>query len=243
VQKNLISELGEQIVEAWPLPAAPSGSTHRGSFQAGALVLTNLRVLMPYTFTWQETRGNVKTTYTGAGMPALVLLERIAVVAENRVKRKLWVDFQHEGGTIRIRPRKTNLSKLLLVAQMWGVRVEAHHEDARWAELRWALLRPWQWAAGLIVTIIVGAAALGILWGGILDNAADTADFFRHGGLWQWTAILCAAICGRRLWRWVFAYSAIDLAETCGRQDYKSNQSGKQYLQNGYLPQVATIAS
>src|ERR1700730_13307520 len=37
VHQSLIGELGEQIVQAWPLPAAPSGSTHKGSFSAGAL--------------------------------------------------------------------------------------------------------------------------------------------------------------------------------------------------------------
>jgi hypothetical protein len=151
-------------------------------------------------------------------MPALVLpmLECIAVVAEKRVKRKLWVDFQHAGGRIRIRPRRTNLSKLLLVAQLWGVRVEARQEDARSAELRWALMRPWQWAAGLTAAVMLGAAGLGIFSGGVVDNLADLTDFFRHWGIWQWMAVLCAATSGSRLWRWVSAYSSMDLADTLG---------------------------
>lgn len=216
VQKNLLEDLGEQIVDAWPLPAAPSGSTHQGSFQAGALVLTNLRVLLPYTFTWQETRGNVKTTYTGAGMPvlALPLLECIAVVAEKRVRRTLWVDFQHAEGKIRIRPRRTNLSKLLLVAQLWGVAVEARQEDARGEELKWALWRPWQWAVGLLAGAMAVAAGWGIFSGGVLDNPADLADFFTQWGIWQWVGVGFAGLAGSRLWRWTLAYRKMDLADT-----------------------------
>lgn len=216
VQNHLISELGEQVVEAWRLPAAPEGVTHKGSFQEGALVLTNVRVLLPYTFTWTETHGNVKTTYTGAGMPVLPLpmLEYIAVVAEKRVKRKLWVDFRHQDGTTRIRPRRTNLSKLLLVAQLWGVRVVAHQEDAKASELRWALLSPWKWGTGAIAVLMTLAAVVGFFSDGMLDEMADLADFFRNWGIWQWTALLCAAISGNRLRRWVSAYSTRDLAET-----------------------------
>jgi hypothetical protein len=113
VQKSLIQELGEPIVDAWRIPAAPSGAQHKGSFQSGALMLTNLRVLLPYKYNWEEAHGNVRTTYTGAGMPSLPLplLQLIAVVAEKRVKRKLWADCCYEGGKTRIQPRRTNLCK------------------------------------------------------------------------------------------------------------------------------------
>jgi hypothetical protein len=216
VGKSLIGELGEQVVDAWPLPSAPGGAKHRGYFQAGALVLTNIRVLLPYTFTWQETHGNTRTTYTGAAMPVLPLplLQRIVVVAEKRVKQKSFVDFQHTEGTIRIRPRKTNLTKLLLVAQLWGVPVEARQEDARLAELLWALLRPWQWCAGLFFAVTISAAVLGIFGDGTVDNVADLFDFFRRTGIWQWSVVLTAVISGWRLWRWTFAYTVIDLSET-----------------------------
>ena len=230
VQKNLINELGEEIVEAWPLPAAPSGSTHKGSFSTGALVLTNLRALFPYTFTWQETHGNVKTTYTGASMPALPLpmLERIAVVAEKRVKRKLRLSFQFKGEEIQISPRRTNLSKLLLVAQLWGVPIESRQEDAKWAELRWALLKPSQIAIVLFAIAFVVAAVLGFFGDSILDNVADFSDFLLHWGIWQWAAVLVAAISGRRLMRWVLSYLSLDLADSLrGHSDPEDHAPGK----------------
>ena len=216
VRNNLIGKLGEQVVDAWPLPSAPGGAKHKGSFQSGALVLTNIRVLLPYTFTWQETHGNTRTTYTSAAMPvlALPLLQRIVVVAEKRVKRKIFVDFHHAEGKIRIRPRKTNLTKLLLVAQLWGVPVEARQEDARLAELRWALLRPWQWCAGLFAAVMIGAAVVGMFGDGVVDTVLDLFDLLRRTGVWQWGAVLTGAISGWRLWRWMFAYTAIDLSET-----------------------------
>ena len=217
VQKSLIQELGEQIVDAWRIPAVPTGVQHKGSFQAGALVLTNLRVLLPYTYTWQETHGNVRTTYTGAGIPSLPLplLESIAVVAERRVKRKLWVDFRYEGGRTRIQPRRTNLCKLLLIAQLWGVKVEAVQEDARQAELKWAILRPWIWPVALGVVGVVGAFVLSIFSdNSATDNVADFVDWVRHTGIWQWAMVLSAVTSARRLWRWMFAYSALDLAGT-----------------------------
>jgi hypothetical protein len=214
VQKQLRRDFGEEIVDAWPMPAAPTGVTHRGSFQRGALVLTNLRILMPFIYRWQETHGNVRTTYTGAGMPALMLplLKSIVVVTEKRVKPQVWVDFQHEGGTIRIRSRQSNLSKLLLVAGLWGVSVDARQEDARGAELRWALLQPWQMAAVLTIALFACASAWSIFDGGIIDNPIDLAEFVARVGIWQWVVITCAAVCGRRLWKWVFAYAAADLA-------------------------------
>jgi hypothetical protein len=216
VKNSLLVELGEQVVDAWPLPSAPDGTTHKGSFKNGALVLTNIRGLVPYTFTWQETHGNVRTTYTGAAMPVfpLPLLQRICVVAQKRVKRSIYVDFQYQEGIARIRPRKTNLAKLLLVARMWGVPMEARHEDARMAELRWALFRPWQWLAGLFVLATCLAGAVGLFEDGTTDSILDMFDFLHQEGLWQWSVVLTAALSGWRLWRWMFAYNAIDLSET-----------------------------
>jgi DnaJ-domain-containing protein 1 len=216
VQRNLIDQLGEEIVEAWPLPAAPSGEKHRGTFSKGALVLTNLRVLFPYTFSWQETHGNVKTTYKGAGMPTLPLpvLDRIVVVVENRVKRKHFLDFHFKGERVRISPRRTNLSKLLLVAQLWAVPIEARQDDAKWAELRWALWRPWLIGSIVLVMFFLAAGVLGLFGDGIVDNMADLSDFFRRWGLLQWAAVGIATISGQRLMRWVLAYSVFDLADS-----------------------------
>ena len=107
------------------------------------------------------------------------------------------------------------MSKLLLIAQLWGIRVEARQEDARAAELKWALLRPWQWAAGLYAVLFLGAAVVGLFSDySVVDKIADFADFLRRWGFWQWTLAICAIICARRLWHWVFAYSAMDLADT-----------------------------
>jgi DnaJ-domain-containing protein 1 len=216
VQRNLIDQLGEEIVQAWPLPAAPSGEKHKGTFSKGALVLTNLRVLLPYTYTWQEVRGNVRTTYKGAGMPTMPLptLDRIDVVVENRVKRKQLLDFHFKGQKIRISPRRTNLSKLMLLAQIWGVPIEARQEDAKWVELRWALLRPWLIALVLLAALFFAAGIVGLFDDGFFDEMADLADFFRHWGLLPWTAVGIAVICGQRLMRWALAYSTFDLADS-----------------------------
>lgn len=114
VQNSLLGQLGEQVVDAWPLPSAPGGAKHRGSFTAGALVLTNIRVLLPFIYSWQETRGNVRTTYKEASMPVLPLplLERIVVVSEKRVKRKIFVDFHRRdpNSAQKNEPRQTSAS-------------------------------------------------------------------------------------------------------------------------------------
>jgi hypothetical protein len=216
VQSRLITEIGEEIVDCWALPSAPGNETHRGTFNNGALVLTNLRVLMPYTFSWEEVHGNVKTTYKGAGMPTLPLpaLERIEVVSKKRVKRKLLITFQYKEGQISISPHRTNLSKLLLVAQLWGVPIEAREDDARLAELRWALWTPWLSGVIVLALLFLGAAVLGLFGDGMVDSMGDFSDFLRRWALLQWAAIGIAAFSGRRLMRWTFAYSAIDLAET-----------------------------
>jgi DnaJ-domain-containing protein 1 len=216
VQRNLIDQLGEEIVEAWPLSAAPSGEKHRGTFSKGALVLTNLRVLLPYIFSWQETHGNVKTIYKGAGMPALPLpmLDRVVVVVERRLKRRQFLEFHFKDEKIRINPQQTNLSKLLLVAQLWGVAIEVRQESAKWAELRWAFWRPWQGGLLAIAVCFLIAGVIGLFGDSILDEIADLSDFFGRWGILQWVAVVIAAISGRRLMRWVFSYKAVDFAES-----------------------------
>lgn len=54
VSRNLIAEVGEQVVAVWPMTAAPAGNSHPGTFHAGAVVLTNVRLMLPFTYKWQE---------------------------------------------------------------------------------------------------------------------------------------------------------------------------------------------
>lgn len=83
------------------------------------------------------------------------------------------------------------------------------------AELRWAILRPWLWPAALGVVGMFGAFVLSIFSdNSAVDNVADFVDWVRHIGIWQWALVLSAVTSARRLSRWMFAYSALDLANT-----------------------------
>jgi len=214
VSPRLLTEVHEQIVAVWKMPAAPAGVTHPGTYKAGAVVLTNVRVLLPFTYSWEETRGNTKSRFKGAGMPVFVLplIKGITIISDKRVRNTIWVEVEGEQASTRFRPGRCNLGKLLLIARLWGIAVQARHEDRKRAEWKWALLRPWVWGASVAAGVMGVAAACGIFRGGIVDNPSDLAAFASRNGLWQWYMVAWAAVSAQRVWRYVTAYEAAPLA-------------------------------
>jgi hypothetical protein len=228
VAPRLLTSMHEQIIGVWDMPAVPEGMNHPGAYTAGAVVLTNLRVLLPFTYTWEEVKGNTKYRYKGAAMPALVLplVERITIVSRKRVRNTLSVEIGNAEGTTRFRPGRRNLGKLLLIARSWGITVHARHDDARAEEWRWALRTPCAWAAGTLLAVIVLAAVAGIFVGGIVDNPIDLATFASRNGLWQWYVIAWSALVAWRVWRCVMAYDTEPLAPAAPARASAGPESG-----------------
>jgi DnaJ domain len=209
ISQALIQELSEQVVGIWPMLSAPVGSSHKGSYQKGTVVLTNLRVLLPFTFTWQEHSGNTRYTYKGASMPVVALpsVKHFTILYQGRVRRTTVVQIEHVSGTTLFKPGKQNLCKLLLIARLWGIAVDARQDDARRPELRWAAISPWKWAVGITLAVFVIAAILGLFGaGGFIDNPTGMAVFFSEKGIWQWLVCIIAGISGFRIWRWTLVY-------------------------------------
>lgn len=138
VVENLIDGLGEQVVEVYPLTQAPLHSSHQGQFKSGAVVLTNLRVLMPFTYEWQESSGNVRTTYKGLQVPnaAWPLISRLHITVRRRLSTDIHVEIEQGDSSVAFKTRRQNLSELLLIASLWGVESVVDEEDSRQVELR-----------------------------------------------------------------------------------------------------------
>lgn len=213
VDGNLIDALGERVIGVWPMPSAPAGVSHQGTYSAGAVVLTNLRILLPFTYTWEETRGNTKYKHTGASMPlfALPAVEHFSIISSGRVRNTVWIDIHYGNGSTRFRPGERNLSKLLLVARLWGIKVQGLDEDKRSEEFKWALWGSWKLGLGCLVLAIIASALIGLLWGGFLDNPIELLTFLSTDGRWSWLIILCGVISSSRLWRWILAYESSSL--------------------------------
>ena len=128
VTSVLINELREQIVGVYRMTEAPTGATYQGNYKVGAVVLTNLRVLLPFIYEWEETHGNTKTTYKGISIPGfpLPLINRLVIVSKRRIRPRVEVRIEQQEGQTKFVPGQCNLAKLLLLARFWGVRVELH---------------------------------------------------------------------------------------------------------------------
>lgn len=213
VTPEFMTELHEQIVGVWKLPGPPAGAEHPGTFTAGAVVLTTLRVLLPYTYSWEETQGDTKYRYRGASMPAFVLplIRGITLISHGRARKSLWIEIQGMQGTLRFRSGDDHFGKLLLIARLWGIEVESRHEEAARAEWRWALVRPWLWAAGFMAASFALASLLGVFAGGFVDNPEWLAKTMSRYGLWQWFSVACALESARRTWRCTMLYSCTRL--------------------------------
>ncbi len=213
VQQNLVARLSERIVGVWPMRSTPAGFSHPGSFKKGAVVLTNLRVMLPFTYGWEEVKGNTRYRYSGAGMPAFVLplIEKFSIAVEGKLKKKLWLGIHTRGDVTRFRPGRGNLSKLLLIAWLWKIPLVTQQEPAPKEDFFWALFGPWKWAAGLSLAAIVGAALLGVFEGGFIENPLRLIQFFVKEGIWQWIVVSASAVSACRLWWWILAYRRKDV--------------------------------
>ena len=170
--------------------------------------MTNIRLLLPFTFTWDETRGNVRTRYTGASGLAipLPLIQRITIVSERRLRDDVWVTLVHAHGSTRFRPGCQNLSKLLLISRIWGIPLEAREEAAPRQELRRDVLGPWLWALAAAALLFDLAAAVGALRGELLATPAQLAATLARDGVWQFAVAFISALSGVGLWRWMIAF-------------------------------------
>lgn len=210
VQPRLIDDLQEQIIGIWTMSTAPPGVEHPGSFQAGAIIVTNLRVLLPFRYSWEEVKGNTRYRYSGAAMPTypLPLIERVVMASERRVRTKLWVELHHGTGVARFRSPHCDLGKLLLVIRLWGIPVETQHTDSRREELLWAVTTPWLQSAIVATVVLVAAVAVGLVWGDWWYTPVDFAVSCTRNGVWQGGIILVASVSASRIWRWTLAYEA-----------------------------------
>jgi len=215
ILKNLIAEVGEQIVGVWPMKEAPAGSTYKGSYTTGAVVLTNIRLLLPFTYSWEERSGNMRYQYRGANMPAfpLPLIDHLSIIAEGKVRPRLTVQVHRPDGVSQFRPSRSNLSKLLLIAALWGIPMESRQSDRKSDERGWALLEPWKWAIGLLLLTWGAAAVSAIFGGGFIDNPVNLTAFFARMGVWSIYILAFAALSASRIWRVVRSHGRLGLKD------------------------------
>jgi len=215
VNSNLMTNLGEQVVAVYPLKQPPVDASFQGTFKTGAVVLTNLRVLMPFTYEWQVTNGNVRTTYKGLSVPnaVLPLVTKLRIASRKRLSPDVLVVIEQADRSVAFQAGQRNLAKLLLIASLWGIPCETADTSSRRADLKAALLRPWTMFAWCGVAVLVIAAIVGFFSAaGIIGAPAATAAWSARIGIAQALVLLTAARSGQGLWRWVVAYQTHDLA-------------------------------
>jgi hypothetical protein len=219
VVENLMDNLGEQVVAVYPLSQAPLDVQFPGTFTTGAVVITNLRVLMPFTYEWQETSGNVRTTYRGLSAPVaqLPLVTRFRIASRKRLTSDVVVAIDHQDRSVAFQGGGRNLAKLLLIASLWGIPVETEETDARRSELRTAIFRPWTFAFWSALALIAVAAVIG--WfseAGIIGAPAAVVAWCGRIGLAQAATLLAALWTAHGVARWVRAYQPPDLVQLIG---------------------------
>lgn len=215
VTGNLMTNLGEQVVAVYPLKQAPVDASFQGTFKTGAVVLTNLRVLMPFTYEWQVTDGNVRTTYKGLSVPnaVLPLVTRLRIASRKRLSPDVLVRIEQADRSVAFQAGQRNLAKLLLIASLWGIPCEAEDTSSRTADLKAALVHPWTIVAWCGVAVLVIAAIVGFFSGaGIIGAPMALAAWSARIGIAQALVLLTTARSARGLWRWIATYQTRDLA-------------------------------
>ncbi len=201
-------------MDAWPIGSAPAGATMQGSFKVGAAVLTNVRLLLPFTSQWVTTSGNVKTTHTAAHMLVCVLhlMNRIVLDEQDKLSRMLQIRFVQQERTIEFKTKRHNLGRMLLVARRWGVPVQGRLVADQARERKWAL-GPIRWIP------FIAMIYLALVSGGYFIFSDD--NFFssvKDGGgslypIGVWLCVLCAVWSVYRVRRWILTYQTGDLLQ------------------------------
>ena len=216
VVENLMNNLGEQVVAVYLLSQPPENVQFRGTFKSGAVVVTNLRVMTPFTYQWEEVSGNVRTTYKGWAAPVAVLplVTRLRVESRKRLAREVFVSIDQPDRSIAFRVRGRNLAKLLVIASLWGIPFEAAEADARSRELKAALLGPWVAAFWSTLVVLLVAAFVGFVSGaGVLEAPPALLAWAGRTGLAQGAVLSTCCWMAHRLGRWVSAYQSPDLLQ------------------------------
>jgi hypothetical protein len=221
VTENLIDELGEQIVEVYRLQQPPIDATFKGQFKSGAVVLTNIRVLVPFIYSWEETSGNVKTVYRGMSVPNVTwpLVTKLHVVEKRRLTDDVVVRLEQEQGTVAFRAVRNNLAELLLIANLWGVPCELSREDARRAEWWSAASRPFKVLGGLSLLVLFAGGVLGWLTDeGFFEGVTILATWAARSRLTQAMVLFASFWATRGVARWMHVYRSSNLLDVMQEQ-------------------------
>lgn len=126
VIQNLIKEIHEEVIAVVPIKGAPTNVPHEGSFVSGGMVITTVRVLLPFHTKWETQHSGYKTIHQRLYMPVFAFpnLRKLTVVSQGRMKPRTRVEFRSEERSSEVRSKYVDLTKLLLVCNIWGVPVE-----------------------------------------------------------------------------------------------------------------------
>lgn len=209
----LIDELQEQVVAVYKMRAAPTGATHRGTFTTGAMVVTNLRVLLPFMYSWEEAENSQTVKYTGISMPnvALPSVTRIVIEQQGMASPSTVIRIETGDTQTAIQSTEADVAKILVVCRLWAIPVEGNLIASRAKELRHAVFAPIGKVAFWTALVLAASSAWAIFDGGFIDNPVWVLSTGAELGVWQILFWLCALVSARRLWRFYRAYSAADL--------------------------------
>jgi len=166
-EKNpALDKVREEIVGDIPLKEAPGGISFRGDFAGGAIVLTNLRLLVPFWSQLIERQGNTQTTYTwnNLGGVAFPAMRSVTIQLTDRIRGRHQIAIEGHDTSLSLVPKFANLGKLLLLCSLWGIPVIPRNEPTRASDSKRVLLdRPLN---GVLVVAVLFALVF-------LCNACD----------------------------------------------------------------------
>lgn len=142
VVQNLIKEIHEEVIAVVPIQGAPTNVAHEGNFQSGGMVVTTIRVLLPFHTKWETQHTGYKTIHQRLYMPAFAFpnLRKLTVVSKGRMKPRTRVEFLTAERSSVAQSKHIDLTKLLLVCNLWGIPVEGQEIPDAGREWRRVLL-------------------------------------------------------------------------------------------------------